>query len=85
MTEPIGDEYRRPGDIGYRVTPRDQPSTQSASGRAVKLGDFEVQFNPVTGDLVVTSRTGMMWAEPIMPGVLRLSPERRSGTPGVGV
>jgi len=46
-------------------------------------GDWAVEFNPITGDLTVTSRTGVMVVEGVRPGVARLSTKRRD--PNVGV
>lgn len=46
-------------------------------------GAFVLEFNPLTGDLTVTSRTGVLTVEPIEPGKMRLSPRRRDD--GIGV
>jgi hypothetical protein len=46
-------------------------------------GDLRFEFNPVTGDVKVTSTSGVLQVEPVSPGVARLSSRRREGVPGV--
>lgn len=48
----------------------------------MRYGDMVVDFNPLTGDLIVT---GVALVTPVEPGKIRLSSKRRQGDTGVGV
>lgn len=47
------------------------------------FGDFVIEFNSLTGDLTITSRTETIVVEPVRPGRIRLTSKRHD--PNVGV
>jgi hypothetical protein len=49
----------------------------------VAFGDFLIQLNPLTGELMVTSQTEVLVVEGLRPGVARLMSRRHD--PNVGV
>jgi hypothetical protein len=54
-----------------------------AGKQSVAFGDFLIQFNPLTGELMVTSQTEVVVVEGLRPGVARLMSHRHD--PNVGV
>lgn len=56
-----------------------------SSARVYGFGDFTFEYNSLTGDVTVTSRTGLIVVEPTRPGQARLASKRREGAPGVGI
>lgn len=54
-----------------------------AGKQSVAFGDFLIQFNPLTGDLTVTSQTQVLVFEGLRLGVARLTSHRRD--PNVGI
>lgn len=64
----------------YRVAPRD---LRGSSAKVIEFGEFLFEFNPLTGDVMVTSRTQELVVEGLRPGAARLMSKRRD--PNVGV
>jgi hypothetical protein len=72
-----------PGGVGFRANAGNRAGKSSA--RVYGFGDFTFEYNSLTGDVTVTSRTRYLGVEPVEPGRARLSSKRREGAPGVGI
>lgn len=67
----------------YRAAPQDLRGSSSA--RVMGFADFAIEFNSLTGDLTIASRTETIVVNPVSPGKIRLSSKRRDGEDGVRV
>ncbi len=72
-----------PGGVGFRANAGNRAGKSSA--RVYGFGDFTFEYNSLTGDVTVTSRTDFLLVEPTKPGQARLTSKRRQGQPGVGI
>lgn len=76
-------EYRRESPDVARRRAAEASLQKSFSPHAVGFGELRFEFNPLTGDVKVTSETGVLQVEPLTPGVALLRSHRREGAPGV--
>lgn len=82
----VAGPLRRPSSEKWFIR-EDAADLQARGRRAGKqstaFGDFLIQFNPLTGELMITSQTEVLVVEGLRPGVARLTSHRHD--PNVGV